>query len=342
MLKKLRFNVGTPTARDFLEALSLRVYGFDHVLSCGADFVVSLAELLLQLTLGEINLHHRFPHAVLAASTLALALYTVHAPSAAYVALLEDLALHVPDASAPFGIMVQCCDALHLSWVRSVGGGDDSKYVQFLLCNKFARVSHHAVASTAPPSLPPPAFPPLQAWPSSREIAGQDKLEDAINAVHQSLKTEEKSCYTKCSRCHRTWYLLDHVTVCPECNSAVEPLEDLHWASLLSMRLRGPAEASFRVHSVLARHGWSNSHFRKPPDRETLLRDLVRACRKRYDKDRPTQQTLTSSMSITYLANAPVTFGCRSTTARRGRRSASWCGQRCTSRAPRSCATRSP
>merc|ERR1719159_2173696 len=100
MLQKLRFNVGTPTARDFLEAFSARLSG-DHI----SPTCWSLAEFLLQLTLVDANLHYRYAHAVLAGASLALAMYSTRATTSAYLALLEDLALHCPDAALPHGTL---------------------------------------------------------------------------------------------------------------------------------------------------------------------------------------------------------------------------------------------
>jgi len=47
----------------------------------------------------------------------------------------------------------------------------------------------------------------------------------------------------------------------------------------LAARLRGPAEANWKVRSVLARHGWVGGKFRRTPDREQLMRDLARTAR---------------------------------------------------------------
>merc|ERR1719159_1280929 len=62
--------------------------------------------------------------------------------------------------------------------------------------------------------------------------------------------------------------------------------EEPRWANALSERLRGLAESSWKVRWVLARHGWNGGRFRIPPDREQLLRDLVRTSRNRSEKAR--------------------------------------------------------
>merc|ERR1719323_2982681 len=139
ILKKLRFDVGTPTARDFLEALSTRLNG-----ERASGVLQSLADFLLQLTLVDAGLHYRYPHAVLAAAVLVLALHATRTPPPAYMALLEDLALHCPEAAAPSGPLMQCCAAVHVLWVRSAGGHDQSNYSRHV-CAKFSRKDHHNV-----------------------------------------------------------------------------------------------------------------------------------------------------------------------------------------------------
>merc|ERR1719352_2203601 len=91
MLRQLRFQVSTPTAKDFLEALTTRL-GCDRA----ASACNSLADFLLQLTLMDASLFYRHPHAILAASALTLALFTTRAPTSSFTAVLEDLSLHCP------------------------------------------------------------------------------------------------------------------------------------------------------------------------------------------------------------------------------------------------------
>merc|ERR1719482_329896 len=157
MLRQLRFQVATPTAKDFLEALTTRL-GCDRI----AKSCSSLADFLLQLTLMDAALHYRHPHAILAASALTLALYTTRAQASTFAALLEDLSLSIPDSVNHQGLLVQCSGALHLLWVRSISAGNEQPTYARILCTKFARQNFHAASSVAPPPFPPNSIPPLQ------------------------------------------------------------------------------------------------------------------------------------------------------------------------------------
>jgi len=150
MLHKLRFDVGTPTAYEFLLALSTRLTNVFHI----SDASQRLSEFLLQLTLGDAALHYGFPHAVLAASVLVLTLCTMRASPAAHMALLEDLALHCPEAASHNGLLSHCVGAVNVLWLRSVTVNDQTKYA-YHVCQKFGRATHHSVAGIAPLVVPP-------------------------------------------------------------------------------------------------------------------------------------------------------------------------------------------
>jgi len=243
MLRQLRFQVSTPTAKDFLEALTTRL-GCDRA----ASACNSLADFLLQLTLMDASLFYRHPHAILAASALTLALFTTRAPTSSFTAVLEDLSLHCPDAVNHQGLLVQCIGALHFLWVRSVSNGPEQQpqYARVLV-SKFARQSLHSASSVTPPPFPPTTVPPtVQSWTHQ---AAQDEFDEAISLLHQSVSSEEP-----------------------------------RWATVLSERMRGLAESSWKVRWVLARHGWNGGRFRVPPDREQLIRDLTRSSRNRSER----------------------------------------------------------
>lgn len=311
MLQKLRFDVGTPTAHDFLEALSTRLVAVFQM----SEASLKLAEFLLQLTLGDAHLHYRFPHAVLAASALVLALCTLRAAPAAHMALLEDLALHCPDAAAPNGLLSQCVGAVNVCWLRSVSCNEQSLYA-FHLCQKFSRMSNHAVATVAPPVLPPTTIPavhglsPFACWKQSSQSQSsqsEDEVDEAVRVVHHSLLDsagvpsdhgEAQECLqlSRCPRCGHVWKFPEPFGgMCTECGCAVElnshstDLRDQQqWSAMLSTRLRGPAETNWKVKSVLVRHSWTNGRFRHAPDREHLLRDLIRVS-KRSEKPQAVQ-----------------------------------------------------
>jgi len=143
MLGKLNFCVCTPTARDFLEALGARIAHHD------GHCCMSLAEFLLQLTLVDPHLHYRYPHCVLAAAVLALAMFATEAPSVAYASLLEDLSLHDHGAESD---LVPCCADVHDFWVQCLSKQDatEQQYVQHL-CAKFSHANRHRVSRVTPP-----------------------------------------------------------------------------------------------------------------------------------------------------------------------------------------------
>eukprot|EP00747_Dinoflagellata_sp_TGD_P181838 gnl/TRDRNA2_/TRDRNA2_35823_c0_seq1.p1 gnl/TRDRNA2_/TRDRNA2_35823_c0~~gnl/TRDRNA2_/TRDRNA2_35823_c0_seq1.p1 ORF type:complete len:578 (+),score=85.17 gnl/TRDRNA2_/TRDRNA2_35823_c0_seq1:77-1735(+) len=256
MLRKLRFHVGTPTARDFLEALGARQQSRSVGTHRGSNSCLHLAEFLLQLTLKDAPFFYRHPHAILAASCLALALHTTRAPMAAYVALMEDLVLYCPDIAAPHGPLVQCTSSLHLLWVRSIASSEQNSYTR-TLCAKFGRENFDSVSNLAPLAMPPSSIPPVHFWmPPSQP---QDEIEEAIAFVRQNINGED-------TLAGRT--LLEQ-------NSDLN--KEAPWATTLAQRLRGLADSSAKVRGVLLRHGWGGGQFRRLPDRDVLLRDLMRS-----------------------------------------------------------------
>mmetsp|Transcript_42599 Transcript_42599/g.123813 ORF Transcript_42599/g.123813 Transcript_42599/m.123813 type:complete len:384 (-) Transcript_42599:148-1299(-) len=143
MLRALKYLTGTPTALDFLDAFSARL----------SELVPSLANYLLHMTLFDANLHYQYPHAILAAAAMALALFAIGAPDVAYDILLEDLSVCMP-MEEPALKLVPCCVELHALWVQSaarpaVFPQDD------VLREKFAHERYHRVSGIPPPVLPP-------------------------------------------------------------------------------------------------------------------------------------------------------------------------------------------
>jgi hypothetical protein len=313
LLRKLRFQVGTPTARDFLDSLGLRLIGDPVPEAC-----LVLGNFLLQLTLADAPLHYRYPHAVLAASALILALTAFAAPQARYIALLEDFAVHCPEASASHAALVQCCASLHALWIRSTSIHEQTTFAKHV-CQKFAKVSNHEVSAMTPPAMPPLCLPPQPPSPvltrspeemqtDTRMAASgthqRDDVEEAIGLVRlmmldgtsrssfstqAPLEQQQQSRHSRCTRCGRTWppSLVETAGFCLECSrlqsgqafavvSQTAERDDASASACLS-KLRALAEASLKVRSVLARHGWSAGRFRLPPNREALLRDLGRA-----------------------------------------------------------------
>lgn len=87
------------------------------------------------------------------------------------------------------------------------------------------------------------------------------------------------------------------------------------WVSPLAARLSNVADTSFRVKTVLTRHGWSCGRFRRCPDREQLLRELREA--------RGTSRHVTRSNST---CAATAVSAVRSGAQAFRRRASSWSG----------------
>mmetsp|Transcript_82880 Transcript_82880/g.238170 ORF Transcript_82880/g.238170 Transcript_82880/m.238170 type:complete len:600 (+) Transcript_82880:40-1839(+) len=269
MLQPLRFCVGTPTSLEFLDSLSTRIVDCDRRCRTLADF-------LLQVTISDPNLHYRYPHAVLAASALALSLFVTQAPPEAYIALVEDLSLVSDDAKAIISQVVPCCAEVHQHWVKSLAGGDSSPghgYLQQVRA-KFSRPTHYAVSL-----MPPPASPPL-CLPPRRDV------HEALSAVQESLDVQDKSEGPQRSldgafREARFEDSMDallqrmggHRIITMDSSSMPK------WCSELAAKLQGPADSSMKVRRILAMHSWDAGAFRHLPDRRQLLRDLTRAAR---------------------------------------------------------------
>lgn len=329
MLRKLRFHISTPSAREFLEALMTRLNTGRMQGACR-----SLAEFLMQLTLVDANLHYRFPHAVLAGACIALALHAMPAdmqvPLSSYTVLMEDVALHCPEAFGPHNLLMQAVFALHAHWLRCMTAGNEQSAYARHLCNKFNRIPHYGVGTWQPTPAPPTQLPPATAWvqpvqtaaaaasseraperlqerqpeqrlqqqPRSQERP-QDEIDEAILVVRQSLMADQHSLDTRathssrCPRCGRS--RAPHAEQCIECGYDMNGVEDANWATTLAHRLRGPADGSWKVRGVLAQHNWTNGRFRRSPDRELLLRDLQRAAQRPSSASMPT--TTAGSMS---------------------------------------------
>lgn len=182
MLSTLDFHAGTPTSRDFLEALCARLIA--GVVGGLSPAWRSLAEFLLQLSLLDASLHFRHPHGVLAASCIALALWVLRAPQVAFEILLEDFALFAAGDTCD---MVASCADIHQLWARNIAGsGEQSVYAQHL-CVKFGRVCHYQVGTLMPPPAPPPQIPPTETFtPQAVEHGRGGRRSLARRRVHQA------------------------------------------------------------------------------------------------------------------------------------------------------------
>lgn len=301
MLRKLRFHVGTATARDFLEGFweRLSVEGVNP--AC-----LNLAEFLLQLTLTDAPLHYRFPHAILAASCLTLALQNTKAPQSAYEAMLDDVALHFHDSVHPCQTMVDCMQRVHHFWVRSVSQPQlDQNACLLHLCKKFRHPKRKSVAALAPPPSSPASVVPAYCS-SAMSAAELEDVQEAIIIVHQSLS------------CHDAF-------LAPS------------WAVSLSTKLASLADSSARVRGILMKHGWSvGGRLRRSPDREALLRDLLSERGGGGSRQPLAEQHLHQHMRS--LSAAGRVSQHQQQQQPRPRRASSWSGFRMPSRTPRASA----
>lgn len=95
----LEFNLTVPTSLDFLRAFLLPFSPPGQ--PEGLSPVTCLARFLLQLSLAEPSLQYRYPHAVLAAGSVYVALWCTRAQPGRVAGLLGDLAASVSGADGP-------------------------------------------------------------------------------------------------------------------------------------------------------------------------------------------------------------------------------------------------
>lgn len=333
MLRKLQFDVGTPTPRDFLETLSTRLVNF-HT----PDDSHSLAEYLLEISLSDAVLHYSYAHSVLAAAALLLALHTTRAPTAAQSAVIEDLALHCQEA-LPSGSLAQCSISLHQLWVSSFSNQDQTLY-SYHVRQKFASAKYNSVSRLQPPAVAPSILP-VHNWPAitsshvSSARGGQDELDVAVSIVHQSLMadvaaySEERRSW-RCKSCSRTWHsTAPRGGLCTKCKCPLEAAgcntrDSVQWSTVLTARLRTVAETSWKVQRVLVQHGWVQNSFRCPPDRQKLLRDLLHASRGAHSF----VPGIASLARGSLLQEVPSCSTRQGAGENRRARASSWCGHR--------------
>jgi hypothetical protein len=95
VLQALKFDLAAPAPLDFLDGLCVRFHQPNHSEGITSP-VVPLAAFLLQLSLGDVRVLHRFPYSVLAAGAVYVALWCTQATPQRTVALIDDVdaALH--------------------------------------------------------------------------------------------------------------------------------------------------------------------------------------------------------------------------------------------------------
>jgi hypothetical protein len=150
VLVTLGFQVSTPSALEFLDVLSVRLEPGGAKLQCLANF-------LLQLTLLDANMHYMYPHLILAAASLYVALRSLAASPHLFGILLQDMSSACPNMRAPHKHLASCANGLHSLWVEHANShGTRSPY----LLAKFSGSRYHAVALLGPPTSVGPVSGP--------------------------------------------------------------------------------------------------------------------------------------------------------------------------------------
>jgi len=114
VLKALRFQVSTPSALDFLDALCVPLLAGE---SPEGSPIRCLANFLLQLSLFNAPLHYRRPHAILAAGAIYVAICSFQAARVWLGSLLNDVATACPDITDVCSQVVACAGELHTMWI---------------------------------------------------------------------------------------------------------------------------------------------------------------------------------------------------------------------------------
>jgi len=123
VLHTLDFMVTAPAPNDFLDALTapLQVPSVEqHGTKQPADGSPHrcIANFLLQLSLFSANVHYGYPHAILAASAVHIALASLQAAPAQFRTLLGDVSLACPDVKDVPSTMAAWSTELHGLWVE--------------------------------------------------------------------------------------------------------------------------------------------------------------------------------------------------------------------------------
>eukprot|EP00439_Symbiodinium_sp_Y106_P062392 s1774_g9.t1 len=153
ILRKLRFDVGTPTSRDFLEALGARLSSFQ-----APDRAEHLADFLLQLSLADAGLHYR--HVVLLCLCVAYALLLqailedleLHFPEAAHLEELGFFLGHSPKAADQHTTLANCGRDLQSLWLMTFAN-QENMYLNHIRL-KFSRANYRSVSTLRPPGAP--------------------------------------------------------------------------------------------------------------------------------------------------------------------------------------------
>jgi len=190
MLSKLDYAVGVPTALTFLNGLSMRVQ--EDTPTVEANQWMSSALFFLELALGDVQVMHAYPHAVLAAAALHAALRACGAPEEKHEQVLEDLSAYCPACTYTEDSVAACEEELLTLWLRSSKNENELGEFYTRLDLKFRHRAGHAISKLSPeavlrqqrqatsPRSSEPGTPDSSKGRSIRECADDFKLANAF------------------------------------------------------------------------------------------------------------------------------------------------------------------
>eukprot|EP00747_Dinoflagellata_sp_TGD_P169073 gnl/TRDRNA2_/TRDRNA2_197030_c0_seq1.p1 gnl/TRDRNA2_/TRDRNA2_197030_c0~~gnl/TRDRNA2_/TRDRNA2_197030_c0_seq1.p1 ORF type:complete len:746 (+),score=100.80 gnl/TRDRNA2_/TRDRNA2_197030_c0_seq1:1-2238(+) len=227
VLQTLQFEVTVPSALDFLDALSAPLTEVGEPADSSPSWC--LANFLLQLSLFNAQLHYRHPHAILAASSIYVALCSLQATPALVHALLQDVAAVCPEVPDVQSSIAACALDLHGLWLEFAA--TQGNRVPCWL-RKFSNARLQTVALLNPPlvgALPHPAAFGTQLWQRSL-TATHPMIQDMTIGVPPGLHADRW-----CGYCARSWAFPEqhqHVGTCPHCRTPLSTFEALRQQQL--------------------------------------------------------------------------------------------------------------
>lgn len=200
VLQTLQFSgLSAPTPLDFLDAFCTPLLAFGE--SIESNVPRCLSNFLLQLSLFNVALHYRYPHAILAAASVYVALCGLRVSQVVHHTLLHDVAAvctEMPDVSAR---VLSCASELHTMWLEFVA--TQGQRVPCLL-RKFSGSRLHTAVLLSPPATLANTFP---ACPIRANVA----------ACNQERR---------CGQCGRQYWRESsaQTLLCPRCQYGIDRL----------------------------------------------------------------------------------------------------------------------
>lgn len=148
VLSALEFETTVPLPLEFLDTLSVPLTSPAEDPDCSPPRC--LASFLLHLALFRLTLLYRYPHCILAAASIYVALCNFDAPVTTFQALLEDVAFACPELRSSSHLVVDCARHLHTAWCEfAITRG----YSVPSVLGKFCGRKIHETALLTPPPL---------------------------------------------------------------------------------------------------------------------------------------------------------------------------------------------